>query len=78
MYEVGFALCCHWSVRDASVDQLCQIQALGDGREWVENSPDPFGQFISTVSTGEDDIFSDAEHPSKSFLAGFVNGCRSS
>ena len=77
MYEVGYALGCHWSTRDATAYQLFQIQVLGDGREWVENSANPIEQIKTVVDPEGEEMFGSGESPSKSFLAGFVNGCRS-
>ena len=76
MYDVGYALGKHWAQRDATPGLLQRIKSLGDGRDWVTNSPDPTREFIWHIDPDRRDFLGTGETPSNSFVAGFIDGTR--
>lgn len=78
MYEIGLAMGRHWAQRDATAEERTSVEALGDGKDWVANNENPAKAFFQIIAVDEDAFLGTGEDPSDSFIAGFIDGARTS
>jgi len=74
-YQLGCEFGRHWAV-DATPEQLLTINELGDGKEWVTFQHDAALEFTRIIDPTKDGFMGTGEHPSDSFVAGFILGAQ--
>ncbi len=72
-YQLGCEFGRHWAV-DATPEQLLTVRELGDGKEWVTFQHDAALEFTRIIDPSKSGFMGTDEHPSDSFVAGFING----
>jgi hypothetical protein len=74
IYQIGYSLGKHWAWRDASSDQLLQVEKLGDGKDWAAFHRESAMKLRGIVGSDRDSFLGGGEDLSPSFLAGFIDG----
>jgi hypothetical protein len=74
IYQIGYSLGKHWAWRDASSDQLRQVEKLGDGKDWAAFHRESAMKLRGIVGSDRASFLGGDEDLSPSFLAGFIDG----
>lgn len=72
-YQLGCEFGGHWAV-DATPEQLLTVRELGDGKEWVTFHDNAALEFTRIIDPTKNGFMGTGEHPSDSFVAGFIHG----
>ena len=75
-YQMGFELGKHWARLDATPDQLLRVKKLGAGKDWIAFHVEPATELTGIIDPTKNSFVGTGEHPSPSFVAGFIDGAQ--